>query len=272
MRYLPVNVSLRVSWSFGQILRRLRQEGLVDSLSSLARDAATLFAPFLRQSIQVHRYKAPSSTRLQFSINSHTYDLLTDAASSRSANEQPFATINDVLQECLACYIFMHAEILRMSLPEMATLHLQFDSHSLQEVIQKSETSVGATAPSLASPSVVEASVASGKAALVGDLRGVLSEMESADRTSEGDAGHQSDDVKEIDSESRRTLRDTITRGLTRTERLIITLYYYEQMTMRDIGHVLNLSESRISQMHSSILSRLKASMQTRATEKSTET
>jgi RNA polymerase sigma factor for flagellar operon FliA len=41
-------------------------------------------------------------------------------------------------------------------------------------------------------------------------------------------------------------------------ERLVIILYYYEEMTMKEIGRVLGLSESRISQMHASVLLRLK--------------
>ena len=40
-----------------------------------------------------------------------------------------------------------------------------------------------------------------------------------------------------------------------------MVLYYYEQMTMKEIGITLDLSESRVSQMHSSILARLKAQM-----------
>lgn len=56
----------------------------------------------------------------------------------------------------------------------------------------------------------------------------------------------------------RRDLRELVTRGLTRAERLILILYYYEEMTMKDIGAVLDLSESRVSQMHSAILTRLK--------------
>lgn len=62
----------------------------------------------------------------------------------------------------------------------------------------------------------------------------------------------------------RRDLKDLITRGLTRAERLIVILYYYEGMTMKEIGATLDLSESRVSQMHSSILLRLKAQMQHR--------
>ncbi|MDX2130577.1 MAG: FliA/WhiG family RNA polymerase sigma factor [Planctomycetota bacterium] len=65
----------------------------------------------------------------------------------------------------------------------------------------------------------------------------------------------------------RRDLRELITKGLSRAERLIVILYYYEGMTMKEIGATLDLSESRVSQMHSSILARLKAQMQHRMRE-----
>ncbi|VAX42845.1 RNA polymerase sigma factor for flagellar operon [hydrothermal vent metagenome] len=65
----------------------------------------------------------------------------------------------------------------------------------------------------------------------------------------------------------RNDLKDLITKGLSRAEKLIVLLYYYEGMTMKEIGATLDLSESRVSQMHSSILARLKAQMQHRMKE-----
>ena len=59
----------------------------------------------------------------------------------------------------------------------------------------------------------------------------------------------------------KRDLKEMLTKGLSRAERLILVLYYYEEMTMKEIGATLDLSESRVSQMHSSILARLKAQM-----------
>jgi RNA polymerase sigma factor for flagellar operon FliA len=52
-----------------------------------------------------------------------------------------------------------------------------------------------------------------------------------------------------------------VTKGLNRNERLIIILYYYEELTMKEIGATLDLSESRVSQMHSSIVQRLQAQL-----------
>ena len=58
-----------------------------------------------------------------------------------------------------------------------------------------------------------------------------------------------------------------VTKGLNRNERLIIILYYYEELTMKEIGSTLGLSESRVSQMHSSIVNRLKEQLNGRRPE-----
>ena len=58
-----------------------------------------------------------------------------------------------------------------------------------------------------------------------------------------------------------------VTKGLNRNERLIIILYYYEELTMKEIGTTLDLSESRVSQMHSSIVQRLQQQLGKRRVE-----
>lgn len=62
----------------------------------------------------------------------------------------------------------------------------------------------------------------------------------------------------------RRALKDLVTGKLSRAERLIVILYYYEQLSMKEIGVTLDLSESRVSQMHSSIMARLKVQLKER--------
>jgi len=70
-----------------------------------------------------------------------------------------------------------------------------------------------------------------------------------------------------IDRLHRGDVQQLLTKGLSRSERLILILYYYEEMTMKEIGLTLDLSESRVSQMHSSIIMRLKAQMKHRVKE-----
>jgi RNA polymerase sigma factor for flagellar operon FliA len=48
------------------------------------------------------------------------------------------------------------------------------------------------------------------------------------------------------------------TQQLSDKERLIIIMYYYDNMTMKEIGLALELSESRVSQMHSAIVRKMR--------------
>ncbi len=65
----------------------------------------------------------------------------------------------------------------------------------------------------------------------------------------------------------KKDVKELITKGLSRAERLILLLYYYEEMTMKEIGATLDLSESRVSQMHSAILNRLRNQLNQRKRE-----
>lgn len=65
----------------------------------------------------------------------------------------------------------------------------------------------------------------------------------------------------------KRDIMRLVTKGLNRNERLIMILYYYEELTMKEIGSTLGLSESRVSQMHSSIVARLKDQLRRRRPE-----
>jgi RNA polymerase sigma factor for flagellar operon FliA len=49
---------------------------------------------------------------------------------------------------------------------------------------------------------------------------------------------------------------------LPRKEKLVLSLYYYEELTMQEIGKVLNITESRVCQIHSQALMKLKAKLQ----------
>src|SRR5580704_2408586 len=56
-------------------------------------------------------------------------------------------------------------------------------------------------------------------------------------------------------------IADAIAR-LPEREKLVIALYYYENLTLREIGEVLGVTESRISQLHTKAVLRLRSRMQ----------
>lgn len=62
------------------------------------------------------------------------------------------------------------------------------------------------------------------------------------------------------EEEMRKVLLEAV-KQLPEKTRLAITLYYYEKLTFKEIGKILNVSESRISQIHSETMTKLKKSI-----------
>ena len=75
--------------------------------------------------------------------------------------------------------------------------------------------------------------------------------------TIEDQAGPRPADALD-ETEVRETLADAIAR-LPEREKLVITLYYYEELTLREIGEVLGVTESRVSQLHTTAVLRLRS-------------
>jgi RNA polymerase sigma factor for flagellar operon FliA len=71
-------------------------------------------------------------------------------------------------------------------------------------------------------------------------------------------ADESSDPFETLSAEEVRMRMIESVESLPQRERLIITLYYYEGLTFREIGTILRVSESRVFQIHSSILSHLR--------------
>lgn len=65
------------------------------------------------------------------------------------------------------------------------------------------------------------------------------------------------------DRELKAELVQAIT-GLPEREQLLISLYYNEELTMKEIGHILNVSESRVSQMHAKAMLTLRGQIRSR--------
>jgi len=60
-------------------------------------------------------------------------------------------------------------------------------------------------------------------------------------------------------------IRDMVSKAilsLPEKERMVISLYYYDELTMKEIGHVLKFTESRVSQIHTKAVLRLRSKMQ----------
>ena len=49
--------------------------------------------------------------------------------------------------------------------------------------------------------------------------------------------------------------------SLTEQERLVVSLYYYEELTLKEIGDIMLISESRVSQIHTRAVARLRNSI-----------
>lgn len=103
-----------------------------------------------------------------------------------------------------------------------------------------------------------------------GRLRKVVHEVRLAEASAELVEGLDGIDVFVRDPRAkdphdlleRRELVELLARGvegLAERERLVITLYYHEELTMREIGEVLGVNESRVSQIHSDAVRNLRA-------------
>jgi RNA polymerase sigma factor for flagellar operon FliA len=108
---------------------------------------------------------------------------------------------------------------------------------------------------------------------LMGEVRRVsllsLNQTISSDDDREmGGLAEVIEDEKSVDpslnvetEEAKDVLLESVNR-LPEQERLVIALYYYEEMTLKEIGETLSISESRVSQIHTKAIGKLKSRVQ----------
>jgi len=109
---------------------------------------------------------------------------------------------------------------------------------SVHELVVTLEQAAGNAPVSLSQPSATD-----------GDLADwALSVMQDKRAPQPADVVHR---------EEVRKLVQAVVNSLPRLERLVVVLYYYEQLTMKQVGEVLSLSESRVCQIHSDVMHRL---------------
>ena len=70
---------------------------------------------------------------------------------------------------------------------------------------------------------------------------------------------HHPDPLSSLVNEREREAIGEAIQGLPEKERLVLTLYYYEELTMKEIGELLKVTESRVCQIHTKAILRLKA-------------
>lgn len=73
---------------------------------------------------------------------------------------------------------------------------------------------------------------------------------------------HHPDPLSTLVNEREREAIGDAIQGLPEKERLVLTLYYYEELTMKEIGELLKVTESRVCQIHTKAILRLKAFLQ----------
>ena len=107
------------------------------------------------------------------------------------------------------------------------------------------------------------------------ELLGELDGLEITSFTSDGgDDGRDEDGTASIpapednspfrqclDAEMKALLTEALAH-LPEREKLVLTLYYYEELTMKEVGAVLGVGESRVSQIHSLAITRLRSRLQ----------
>lgn len=104
--------------------------------------------------------------------------------------------------------------------------------------------------------------------ALLNDLRGLnVTDLDDDDETTAGARARQALDDPErapLAEYERAEMRDLLAGQIDRLpprERQVVALYYVEELTMKEIGAVLKLTESRVSQIHTQAMIHLRAAL-----------
>jgi len=79
----------------------------------------------------------------------------------------------------------------------------------------------------------------------------------AADRIKEGSENANANKERLV-TVRKEDLVQFLSRELSRTERLVLTLYYYENMTFKEIAAVMDLTESQVVELHQAILKRVR--------------
>ena len=104
------------------------------------------------------------------------------------------------------------------------------------------------------------------------EVRGVvlLSLNQSPTENEDGNSGGLAEVIEDpntdsaIDTIETQQMSDVLISDISKLseqETIVLSLYYYEEMTLKEIGHTLDISESRVSQIHTKAVGRLRGRM-----------
>lgn len=134
-------------------------------------------------------------------------------------------------------YATLEADLGRSATDEEVSVHLNISSRMLQDML--AEISVS----SLLS---LDGFVAAGSGEEVPRLIDHFKDTETSSPSAQ------------IEVEEVRKILSFAIENLPKREREVISLYYYEELTMKDIGNILGVSESRVCQIHTKAILRLR--------------
>ncbi len=99
-------------------------------------------------------------------------------------------------------------------------------------------------------------------------ITGVVSLNEYMEQGSDVSQDYSRHTTARFDSPEEKIEKEELTKmlgqalkSLTEKEQKVITLYYYEELTLKEIANILEVSESRISQLHTRALQKMKGTM-----------
>ena len=90
------------------------------------------------------------------------------------------------------------------------------------------------------------------------------SESRGFDQGTHGAYGSAAGAARALGLDAKRIAKRLV-KSLDQQDRLIVALYYYENLTLREIGEILDVSESRVCQIHTKVVTRLRAHLMRKA-------
>jgi RNA polymerase sigma factor for flagellar operon FliA len=72
---------------------------------------------------------------------------------------------------------------------------------------------------------------------------------------------HATNGQEQVEEHEVKSLMVRCLKLLPEQEKLVIALYYYEELTLKEIGEILGLTESRVSQIHSKAMLKMRTSL-----------